>query len=75
MDKEQWNEAVISRARELNFLAIPNTYNSLRDEAEKGSYQHQKLLLELTGEYTPRQELTGASGGPIVINWDDDNNN
>ena len=48
---------MIKRARELNGEALPDVYNSLRDEAIKGSYQHQKLLLELTGEYTPKQQF------------------
>ena len=60
-DVEGLQDAVTTRARELLGDDLPDIYASLRDEAKKGSYQHQKLALELTGEYTEtkRHELSG----------------
>jgi len=42
---------------------------SLEKEARKGSYQHQKLYLEMAGMYTEKKqhELAGKDGGPIQI--------
>lgn len=44
-------EAIRARARELLGDDLPEIYGSLRTEAIGGSFQHQKLALELTGEY------------------------
>lgn len=59
--KEQFWETVTARARDLNREHLATVYESLRTEAEKGSFQHQKLILELAGEYTEttRREISG----------------
>ena len=44
-------EAIIARAREFLGDDLPEIYGSLRSEAKDGSFQHQKLVLELCGEY------------------------
>lgn len=66
-------QAVTQRARELLGDDLPEIYGALRREAIKGSYQHIKLCLEVTGEYTEttRQEVTGAGGGVIRLQWDE----
>lgn len=67
-EAEFWG-AVNQRAREHNQRSVSNVYGSLRDFAVKGSFQHQKLLLELVGEYTEtqRREISGPGGGAIQI--------
>ena len=62
--KEQFWEAVTKRARDMNYEHLSTVYESLRLEAEKGSFQHQKLLLELTGEYTEKKQF--ELSGPMV---------
>lgn len=51
-------EAVTKRARELLGDDLPEIYGALRREAMQGSYQHIKLALELTGEYTETTRQT-----------------
>jgi DNA-binding XRE family transcriptional regulator len=63
----EFKAAVIARARELLGSDLPEIYAALSREAKQGSYQHIKLAMEMTGEYTPRQEVTGADGGSIKI--------
>ena len=60
-----WNE-VTKRARELNYQAISDTYNSLREEATNGSLGHQKLLLELVGEY--QEKTVTDHSGQLTVN-------
>ncbi len=60
-------EAVNVRSWELLGSKLPEYYGALSREAEKGSYQHLKLVMEMLGKYTPRQELTGANGGEVRI--------
>ncbi len=69
--KEDFWEAVTARARDLNREHLAIVYEALRAEAMKGSYQHIKLMLELSGEYTERREVLGTMG--LIVDWDDDN--
>ena len=50
-------KAIIARARELLDDDLPEIYDSLRAEAIDGSFQHQKLALELTGEYVQQSKV------------------
>jgi hypothetical protein len=56
-----WWDAVIAESRYRLRTNIPEVYESVAREAEKGSYQHAKLALELTGEYVEKRktELSG----------------
>jgi len=53
----EFAEAVIARARELLKSNLPEIYGALNREAEKGSFQHIKLIMEMTGEHTDRQQI------------------
>jgi transcriptional regulator with XRE-family HTH domain len=55
--KTDFWDAVTARARELTHQHLSTVYESLRAEAEKGSFQHQKLLLELSGEYVEQKKV------------------
>lgn len=55
--------AVVKRARELLGDDLPEVYAALGREAIKGSFQHIKLILELTGEYTDKIK---------VVSWQDE---
>ena len=50
-------EAVTARARELLNSDLPQIYAAMVREALKGNFQHIKLAFEMTGEYSPRQEI------------------
>ena len=56
-----WWDAVIAESRYRLRTNIPEVYESVAREAEKGSYQHAKLALELVGEYVEKRhtELSG----------------
>lgn len=56
-------QAAIERAREFLGDDLPEIYGALRREAISGSFQHIKLSLELTGEYTDKVK---------VISWQDE---
>ena len=66
-------DAIIARARELLGDDLPEIYGSLRKEAKGGSFQHQKLALELCGEYVqetvtrvgPTADVLDAIGGAL----------
>lgn len=64
-----WQEAVNAIARKQVGVKLPEVYGALLREAEKGSYQHIQLVLELSGDYvkTQRNEMGGIGGGPIEI--------
>ena len=66
-------EAVLQRARDMLGNSLPEIYAALDREAQKGSFQHIKLSMEMTGEYVERKELTGPEGGPLDmrLNWGD----
>ena len=49
--------AITARARELLGSNLPEIYAALNREGEKGSFQHIKLIMEMTGEYSPKQEI------------------
>jgi len=60
-------EAVLQRTRELLGDRLPEIYGALGREAEKGSFQHIKLAMEMLGEYVERQEISGKDGGPVGL--------
>ena len=60
--------AVTSAARELLVKEAPEVFYSLTSEAKKGSYQHQKLYLELIGEYRQGMDIT-SGGEPLTIQF------
>lgn len=51
---------------------MADVYAALRREAKLGSFQHIKLVLELTGRYVERQELTGKGGAALQIEYIND---
>ena len=70
--------AVNAIARQYLNDDLPDIFGALRREAVKGSYQHIKLSLELTGEYQESLDVTSA-GQPVKgyaifspDDWDDD---
>ena len=73
-----FEEAVVQKARDAMQSRLPDVYGALTREAEKGSYQHIKLIMEMTKQYFPAMGMTGADGGPIdmriqvVRGYDDD---
>jgi hypothetical protein len=58
----------------------PEIIDALIEQAERGSYQHQKTYLELIGEYKPPKQEVELSGGISMIEvildaeFDDDSN-
>lgn len=50
---------VTQRAREFLGEDLPEIYGALRREAIKGSYNHIKLALEMTGEHTDKIKVVG----------------
>lgn len=40
--------------------------DAFKREAKKGSFNHQKMYMEMMGKYTSRQQIE-VSGGPIAI--------
>jgi hypothetical protein len=47
--------------------AYAEVANSLKRLASLGSFQHQKMYLELIGRYVAKQEITGKEGGPLKV--------
>lgn len=51
-----FQDAVNELARNSVHSRLPEVYGALLREAEKGSFQHIKLTLELSGDYVERSE-------------------
>jgi len=62
-------EAAVGVARHGMRDRLPEIYAALTREAEKGSYQHIKLALEVTGEHVDKQEIDVRTN--VVVDWDD----
>jgi hypothetical protein len=60
----QFREAVLQAARSYLKDELPEIYGALADRAKGGDVPAIKLALEVSGEYTPRQDLT--SGGEKI---------
>ena len=58
-----WQEAVNGLARSSVGESLPQVYGALVREAEKGSIQHIRTVLELTGEL----KQMGTEGNEIVF--------
>lgn len=54
-----WQEAVNEIAQSHLRVAVPEVMGALRREAEKGSFQHIKLFLEMMGMHVDKQESSG----------------
>jgi len=73
-----FQDAVTALARKFLSDDLPDIYGALRREAVKGSFNHIKLSLELSGEHIERVDVT--SGGQPVKgyaifspdDWDDE---
>lgn len=48
--KQIAQDIINSQARELMITHVPDVFGSMIAEAKRGSYQHQKLFLEMVGE-------------------------
>lgn len=64
-----FQDAVNAMARANVGDRLPEIYGALLREAEKGSYQHIKLTLELSGDYIERSET--KISGSLEFNADD----
>ena len=42
-------------------------------QAKRGDSMARKWLSDYLAPQSQRHEVTGADGGPIIVNWDDDN--
>ena len=65
--KPELQEAVRQRVRDLLGDDLPDIYGALRKAAKEGNFQHIKLVMEMTGEYVERQEISGPKGGPLGL--------
>jgi hypothetical protein len=68
----EFRRAITKRAREFLGDDLPEIFGALRREAIKGSYQHIKLALEVTGEHVDNLRLSGAGGGPLQVEFVND---
>ena len=56
-EQPEFTDAITARARELLNSDLPQIYAAMVREALKGNFQHIKLAFEMTGEYSPKQEI------------------
>lgn len=72
---DEFMAAVTALARKFLKNDLPEMYAALRREAIGGSFQHIKLAMEMTGEYTPttKTEHSGEIGvkGYTTVSPDD----
>lgn len=48
-------------------LRLGEVYGALLREAERGSYQHIQLVMEMTGEYVKQQKNMNEQSGEVTI--------
>ena len=61
-----FQEAAAAAARDGLKSELPEIFEALAKKAKDGDVPAIKLALEVAGEYTPRQELTGKNGGEML---------
>ena len=70
-----FTDEVNKLARQSIGKKLPEVYGALLREAEKGEFQHIKLLLELAGEYTETKrnvnEMSGEISHNVTFTWAD----
>ena len=66
---EGFTDEVNKLARKSIGVKLPEVYGALLREAEKGEFQHIKLLLELAGEYVPAQKTMNEMSGALTVNF------
>ena len=64
-----FTDEVNKLARQSIGKKLPEVYGALLREAEKGEFQHIKLLLELAGEYVPAQKTMNEMSGALTVNF------
>jgi len=64
-------DAAVARARSMVHDNLPEIYGALNREAAKGSFQHIKLALEVTGEHVEKKEVDLNTTGDIILRWPD----
>ena len=64
-----FQDEVNKLARQSIGKKLPEVYGALLREAEKGEFQHIKLLLELAGEYVPAQKTMNEMSGALTVNF------
>lgn len=57
----KFREQVRAIARTYLEQDLPSIYYALSDQAQRGSFPHIKLVLELLGEYTERYDVTSGN--------------
>ncbi len=66
-----FSDAVIIRAREIIREDLAEIYGATRREAIGGSFQHAKLLLEVSGEYVEKRGFSSEDPLHVVIEYAD----
>lgn len=65
-----WQEAVNAKVRSTLGERLNEVYGALLREAERGSFPHIKLILEMTGDYRERPEHSGEITLRVVYGTD-----
>jgi hypothetical protein len=67
--KPEFTEVYNNKSKDLIKQAVAPVINTFIREAQRGSFQHGKVILEMAGIYTEKQQMehTGKDGGPIEI--------
>lgn len=66
-EKPEFTEVYNNKSKDLIKQAVAPVINTFIREAQRGSFQHGKVILEMAGIYAEKQqvEMTGKDGGPI----------
>jgi hypothetical protein len=62
-------EAVNAAARANLVEYLPSIYGALIKKADEGHFEHIKLVLELTGEYTKTQKNVNENNGAMLVRF------
>ena len=71
-DNPQFMGRYKQASKELVNKAVAPVINTFIREAQRGSFQHGKVILEMADMYSEKkiQEITGKDGGPIQHEYD-----
>lgn len=71
-EKPEFRELVKKKSKELVEHALPAMINTFVKQGLRGSYPHGKVILEMGGIYTERQEIENHNTNIIKIDIVDD---
>jgi hypothetical protein len=70
--KQEFVDIYNAKSKELVKQAVASVVNTFIREAQRGSFQHGKVILEMAGLYTEKQEIDSTNDNTVHIKLEGD---